>query len=98
MGDSCLGFSRRRKAYSKFRAVTTAPFENRKPRRIVNVYVLPSRETRGHLSASSGTIRYPAGGDLSGYRIRRAQVRLCTAHDPVRKERAGSIASNSRTL
>src|SRR5919201_6078693 len=48
--------------------------ENRKPRRILNVYVVPPCEGTGIASATSGTMRDPSGAGLSGYVSKLAHV------------------------
>ena len=50
-------------------AVTRAPVEKRAFLRLQNVYVLPSFETTGSASASSGRRRRPSGSGLSGKAI-----------------------------
>ena len=63
--DCIRGFAKRLNASTKLRAVTGLPFENRKPGLIVNVYVLPSRETTGRPRATSGVATAPAAPSLS---------------------------------
>src|SRR3989442_16031175 len=48
--------------------------ENRKPRRILNVYVVPPAVGGGTESATSGAMRDPSGAGLSGYITRFAHV------------------------
>ena len=52
--------------FSDGSAVTAEPSLKRSPRLIVNVYVRPSRETRGKPAAPSGASREPSGAGLSG--------------------------------
>jgi hypothetical protein len=65
-GEACLGSAARSKARLKAAAVTGDPSLNWSPLLTVNVYVLPSRETRGNPTAASGTSREPSGAGLSG--------------------------------
>ena len=64
--DCILGFAKRLNASAKLFADTGRPFENRKPFRMVNVYVLPSFETSGSPAATSGVATAPAVPSLSG--------------------------------
>ena len=65
-GDPCCWFAARSNARLKAAAVTAEPSLKRRPGLIVNVYVRPSRETRGKPVAASGTSREPSGAGLSG--------------------------------
>ena len=63
--DCIRGFAKRLNESTKLLAVTGLPFEKRKPGLIVNVYVLPSRETIGSPRATSGVATAPATPSLS---------------------------------
>ena len=65
-GDACCGSAARSIARLNAAAVTGEPSLNLSPLRTVNVYVLPSRDTRGKPVAASGTSRVPSGAGLSG--------------------------------
>ena len=65
-GDCCAFVAERSNAHLKFFAVTAEPSENRRPRLIVKVYVLPLFETIGRPAAASACNLEPSGGALSG--------------------------------
>ncbi len=65
-GEPCCWLAARSKARLNAAAVTAEPSLKRRPDLIVNVYVRPSRETRGNPVAASGTSREPSGAGLSG--------------------------------
>ena len=65
-GEACCGSAARSIARLNAAAVTGEPSLNLSPLRTVNVYVLPSRDTRGNPAAASGTSREPSGAGLSG--------------------------------
>ena len=64
--ETIFGSRMRSIACANVRAVTRSPVLKRSPGRNVNVYVRPSRETSGIVSAASGTSVCPALPDLSG--------------------------------
>src|SRR5205823_10532549 len=83
-GDFSRGFASRSIVHLNVDAVTGSfdGGENRKPRRILNVYVVPPAVGVGTEPATSGTMRDPSGAGLSGYVTRVARVPVETKGVP----------------